>query len=343
MATVSGRLLAVTLATAGLAACSLFVPLDGYDSEPADASMANDASAGDGGDATTESAAPVTDAGSPSAYALAVLSDQPLLYVRLDDPDGSTTPTQTFPADGTRDAIAGGVYRPDAVRFGFPGAIVGDPDTAVYLNGQLGLQQNAISLSDDVRYSFQGNTSYSVEVWALPDAAQILDGGFGRFWSRDEGFDASRQAFTAGVSGTRFFTERITSGDESHSLYQASALLDAAAALSWTHVVVTYDAASSTLSLYIDGALFDHVVTNGGSLDFLQATELVLGGEPGTDAVDDMPTVYIGALDEFALYKQPLDPSKILRHYQIGMGLPVADEGDDDAAADVDANDGSQP
>ncbi len=343
MATVSARILAVTLATASLAACSLFVPLDDYDSQSTDASVADAAQPGDAGphDARADSAPPVTDAGSLSAYARTVLADQPLLYVRLDDPPDASTPTQIFMNDGVVDAsiVSGGAYLASAVQLGVPGAIVGDPDTAVYLNGQLGGQQNAISLSDNVDYSFKGKVSYSVEVWARPDPAQIADGGYGRFWSRDEGFDASRQAFTAGVSGDSFFTERITSGDDTRLLYKSSALLDGTA-IPWVHVVVTYDSITARLAIYVNGAVFDSVVTNGGSLGFLQATELVLGGEPGTtDSNNDEPTIYLGALDEFALYAQPLDASAILRHYQVGMGLPVTDAGSPADAGDADAGD----
>ncbi len=354
MAVISGRMLAATLATAGLAACSIFVPLDDYDSETPDAGSVADASvadAGDAGDAASnprgDSAPPATDAGSLSPYALAVLADQPLLYVRLDDPPGSPTPTQLLVTDAGVDAaiVSGGAYISSAVQLGVPGAIVGDPDTAVSLTGQLGEQQNAISLSDDVRYSFKGETSYSVEVWAKPDPAQIADGGYGRFWSRDEGFDTARQAFTAGVNGGNFFTERITNGDDSHPLYIGSALLDpAAASLPWVHVVVTYDTTTANLSLYADGVLLQTLATNGGSLDFLQATDLILGGEPGTDTASDQPTVYIGALDEFALYARPLDPTTILHHYEIGMGLPPSDAGAPvDAGSDADVDADAQP
>lgn len=351
MAVLSGRMLAATLATTGLAACSIFVPLDGYDSETRDGGSATDASVADAGDAggsaRRDSAPPATDAGSLSSYALAVIADRPLLYVRLDDPPGTPTPTQLLVTDAGMDAVivSGGAYIASAVQLGVPGAIVGDPDTAVSLTGQLGEQQNAISLSDDVRYSFKGDTSYSVEVWARPDPAQIADGGYGRFWSRDEGFDMSRQAFTAGVNGGNFFTERITDGDDSRPLYIGSPLLDPTApSLPWVHVVVTYDTTTANLALYADGVLLQTILTNGGSLDFLQATDLILGGEPGTGTVSDQPTVFIGALDEFALYARPLDPTTILHHYEIGVGLPLSDAGSPaDAATDADVDADAQP
>ena len=312
------------LVVSTVAACSLLVPLSDYDADPVDG--ATDASTMADGDATSTKdaapeAAPASDAQPPplSAYAELVLTDQPLLYVRLDDTNATAPPTSLV-LDGGRASL--GAYNATAVELGKAGAIVGDPDTAVHLTGNLDGQHYAISLGSDMRYSLDGPTSYSLEIWALPDRAQQIAGSYGRFFSHDEGFDSGRQAVTGGFIGDQLFAERIVAGDVSNDVYTDSLpALDAAAPLAWLHCVVTYDASTHQLLLYANGAVVGLATTNGGALDFEQATDLLLGGEPGNGGTGDKVTIYSGELDEFALYAQVLDGGTIARHYQVGAGL----------------------
>src|SRR5262245_19488006 len=89
-------------------------------------------------------------------YASAVLADQPRLYYRLGDVQGTTVRDSSGNASN---AIVG--RNLDAqVTMGMPGALAGDPDTATYFQGS-------------------GNAGNGSEGWAaFPDAWSMFAGDF---------------------------------------------------------------------------------------------------------------------------------------------------------------------
>jgi hypothetical protein len=296
MGRVGRGVLAVAGATS-LAACSLIVDTKGL-SGGGGGSGGNAAGFADGGDASSPGPGGPTaggEAGVDSAYSAAVLADHPLAYWRLGE---STTPRAVDRSPNGND----GVYEGD-VTLGAPGALVGDPDTALSLGGD-GFVRVGITSA----FGFTGGAPYSIEVWINP----ILDGDYHTVLSRDDRpdnglkppTDGYTMTFNPGTPPQMYFTPLQGGGSSQVTTTAVQAGV-------WTHVVVTFD--QVTLRLYLDGKVvssYDSPVAVGTA-----KSPFVLGGDWGGNS-----SSYKGLVDEVALYSTALGANRIASHYAIGKG-----------------------
>src|SRR5690348_8202795 len=102
-----------------------------------------------------------------SAYSTAVLADGPSSYWRLGETSGSTATDQRGAAPGTYSGH---------VTLGQPGALTGDPDPAVALDGSSAL------VSAGSAYNFAGTAAFTLEAWVAPT---IVDGQYRRIVSKE--------------------------------------------------------------------------------------------------------------------------------------------------------------
>ena len=79
---------------------------------------------------------------------------------------------------------------------------------------------------------------------------------------------------------------------------------------SWTHVAVTYDAASGEADIYINGSA--QAGANVGTNLMTTANDIYMGQVPGS------PNYYSGQLDEISLYRRPLNPEEVYNIYASG-------------------------
>lgn len=85
----------------------------------------------------------------------------------------------------------------------------------------------------------------------------------------------------------------------------------------WHHIAITYDAASSSLTLYVDGAVNPNIAkwgTHGDiNIDDSKISEFRIGAGPGTSyATDDwLSSTWKGSLDQFRFYNTVLSPTEI--------------------------------
>ncbi|HEX5415421.1 MAG TPA: N,N-dimethylformamidase beta subunit family domain-containing protein, partial [Chloroflexota bacterium] len=217
----------------------------------------------------------------PSAYRDAVVADQPLSYWRLDESGGSSA--------GDWQHLNNGAYV-GAPSLGQPGALAGDPDTAVLFNGT--------SQYVSVPYNASLNpAAFSVEVWAKPA------GGAGTY----RGVVASRSYPTgwvlyAGADNTWQFW--VNNGTGMLSVPGGPVSLNV-----WSQLVGTFD--GTTARLYVNGVL----VSSGTVASYQpQASRpLVVGqSEPGSGFF------FPGVVDEPAVYPTALTASQVQHHYLIG-------------------------
>jgi hypothetical protein len=93
----------------------------------------------------------------------------------------------------------------------------------------------------------------------------------------------------------------------------------------WTHIALTYDAATSTFTLYKDGAVANSRVLGGGSygdLKFDNVMGLVLGSfafqtDPSltNHGPESWAKSFNGALDQFRIFTRALTPSEVSNLY----------------------------
>lgn len=288
------------VATSSILSCSLMVDTSGFDgertqTEPVDldpppeppeprgdaesGAERSEAGADALSDAASESAAPVR------SYRDEVLADNPLAYWRL----GESEATPAADEVGTSPGVYLGI-----ITFGTAGAIVGDTNTAVLLDG------NGAHVNIGDRFAFTQTPSFSLEAWVKPE---FLDDNFRRIFSREMEKGGVRSGYFVAAS----------MDDTSFSVYQSTDIGGPPLAIGvYSHVVATSN--GSSLRLYINGEL----VAEEAAPITVQATEseLRLGRKSSSSS-----NSFSGAIDEVAVYGHALSASRVLAHYQAGLGL----------------------
>jgi len=222
------------------------------------------------------------------SYEAVVLADGPIGYWRL----GEATGAVALPTAGTVAGTYVGGYT-----LGAPGALTGDSDTAVSMNGASG----SVAFGD--AFDFPGDVPYSIEVWVRPT---VIDSDYRRIVSKETLMTPlARQGYTLILQSGGLGFERWRDG--SANATTTSPLL----VLVYSHVVGTY--ANNTLSLYVNGVLADSSPTDLilADIDFPLT---LAASSAGTNA-------FAGSVDELAIYDKALTSDRVLAHYNAGQGL----------------------
>lgn len=258
-------------------------------------------------------------------YQSTVLSHNPKAYYRMND-DTSRVPIQKN--SGTLGPAFNATNDLDGVVHSIPGAIVGDPNHAVFYD---------FTTRTEIPFSAVLNPPntqpFTIEAWFYPASDQTSNG---------QSPLANRWTLGGGRQGWVFFQRKPDAnylGGEPvgwncrmYNGVDGSGKLDVTSLVpyqigKWQHVVVVYDPVqitNATLTMYIDGvAANTNIWAGGGS-----------GTEPGylpvTSNLNPQPSMalgnyndgnsslnpFFGGVDEFALYTNKLTPAQILSHYQ---------------------------
>ncbi|MBN9163575.1 MAG: LamG domain-containing protein [Myxococcales bacterium] len=271
------------------AGCSLFVLDEGEFSGGGRAPATErdaDVAPSEAGASDPDGASPDTGVdAATSRYASAILADEPTLYSRLGESKG-TTAKATAGADGT--------YSVAGLALGAPGAIAGDPDTAVTLTDGSG------RITIDTGASFDGLVPFSVELWVKPSPSNTTLGLVfdHTYWS---GSERRGWNFLAGNEQTNF--ERWVSATDRSIAYGAPVSVG-----QWHHLVGTFDGA--TLRVYVDGLRVSESTT---SVVLPARTSVLTIGHQSCDC--GRSNSFIGDIDELAVYDRALTDTQIAAHY----------------------------
>jgi hypothetical protein len=242
-------------------------------------------------------------------YASTVAGLNPVAYYRL-----STTnpiPTELAATNlGSLGTVLNGQYQSMSLTRGVTGAIVGDPDKSVGIDGSQGQQVV-------VPYSAAYNPSgpFSVEFWAKPAVGSTASGNHTAAISMINGENPvnanDRSGWCVRYSGSDWqFVIGFDHSDGATFYSTTLAASGTAAEDVWQHVVAVYT--PSLVSIYVNGALAASQAPANPVLPNF-AAPLILGdrGYTGWD--------FIGDLDEFALYTSELSAAEIKQHYDNGV------------------------
>jgi hypothetical protein len=218
-----------------------------------------------------------------------------------------------------------------------PGGVLGDPDKAANFPGYAGIQ---VPFSTDLNPSI----AFTVECWARADA---LSTGTSRtlFASRNREQTSNWHfGYYVGVDTAdqwQFNTGHKTSG--------VRVLTGGIADTNWHHIVCTYDDATLTKNLYVDGQLvaFDNPPLNtfaanlgfGTLLDDPPPTDEGIGTTVAADRYAGSPVLFWGDMDEVAVYDYALTSTQVAKHYTTA-GPPSVSIGKDGANVVVSWNKG---
>lgn len=285
-----GRRYALVFGLAGLTACTLVTPLDGLVGG-AVTPASEEASVDAGGDAPTgEDANPVPDAdagdssGVTSRYAAAVLQDAPVRYFRFGEDAGS----------GVVDTVTGlRVERPvSGVSIGAPGALIGDPDTAVSFDGSGRL---LLPAGED----FPGTAAFTIEFWIKDATPTPLC-----FVVDHTDYSSGRKGWSV-FAGDNLGFERYASASNFNGTATPSPSKN-----EWHHVVATTNGTQQ--SVFVDGILkANNTVT--ATLPALSIPYAV-----GGQNCDCSGQRFVGVLDELAIYDKALLSERIATHFAAG-------------------------
>lgn len=290
---------ALVLALLALSACSLVTSLDGFSGGGGTDDGGREGSAqNDGGDGATDGA-PGTDSGDAGEagpdrsqlYALAVLSDKPRGYWRLEEIAGV--------------AAKGENGRYDGVYVESPG--LGAPGAAGSRAMKLSKDTQARMRVDSPDFRFPGNSAYTVELWAK--AGELKDyqwlGG-----TETAGGGRSGWSLLGDANGAIRYEVWNPDGDGGST--QVRGLSITATGLTpggFHHIVMAYGGTS--VIGYIDGVRTVVFPTAGVVPD---SGHLLVWGCRGDLAgcLDDW------TIDELAIYDFQLDQTRVEAHYDLG-------------------------
>lgn len=250
-----------------------------------------------GADLAHDAAGASVDAAARRSYVAEVLADAPHAYYRLGEASGDVA------VDSSGHGLDAGYERTldGVVAYGESGAIAGDDDTAVYLQG--------LGNADDVNPGSRGN------VWLPPEAFAFAGDFTVEAWIQPRGVspdgwrsalfiweDYEDRGFRTGVTDA-FELELWTSEaglamGPTTSQRTGPILQDGA----WQHVA--FVRTSAAVTIYVDGA-----AVLSGALDMLLPTP---ADERGFGAFHGMPSTL--AFDEVALYDYALPAARIAAH-----------------------------
>lgn len=228
------------------------------------------------------------------SYEAVIAADAPVSLWRLDE----TSLNTMFDAFGHNDG-----YYTNTATLGAPGALVGDPDTAVTGDG-------SAAWFGVVPYSGTlGSSDFTLECWAkVPDSsANYCPVSFydsvskhGDFYYSDAGAGAWRAAIGAGTDPYLFY-------------YLGDTPFANIVPNQWMHLVITYagSGANSGLRCYVNGQWGGNVY---GNFNRNLSAPLLIGG---IGAAINYPMK--GSVDEVAFYTHALSQAQIQAHYNAAV------------------------
>lgn len=229
----------------------------------------------------------VTIPAPPDDYASTVAADGPSGYWRLGETSGSTTADATGAPSG---AIKGGVT------LGQAGALIGDPNTAMGLDGSTGY----ISVAN--RTGLNSTGDFTVEAWVKP---ATVGGVTGAIVHKGGSTGNAVWQYRLSLTSTGKWRGTAFSGSTAFQVTDPGTPVVNA----WTYLALTRS--GDTLTLYVNGLSVAMGTMTGATNT---STGLFAIGRTGSASTD----YFKGAIDEAAFYPTALSSSRIFAHYTAG-------------------------
>jgi hypothetical protein len=256
---------------------------------------------------------PVADAPAKTAYMKAVLADNPIGYWRLGESGGTMALDSANNPAPPHYGIQNGMAGVGVTLGGAAGAIFGETDRAATFNGDGYIY---FSISDSEPFNFDIGHPFTIEAWFRTDAKSQFMGivSKGRHYP---GVANTSPGYFLGVGPygpNRSFGPYVQLEGGGVMYRCAGGELNDG---KWHHLVARYcgDRGLDSLTLFVDGkriATEQTVSGSEGKIDMQNQAPLRIG-------CIESEELFVGALDEVAIYGWAVDEASIARHYQAGV------------------------
>jgi hypothetical protein len=246
------------------------------------------------------------------------MAKKPVGYWRLGEPGGPTAHNET---QSSHDGLFQG-----NVAYNEPGALAGDPNTAIKLDGQDAYVE--IPDSEDFSQPTSGE-GMTVEVWVRPDFL-VFDGQTAEHYIHWLGKGEHGQY----EWGMRFYSQNSSRPNRiSAYIWNPDGALGSGAYVQdtvlpgvWIHVVACYapgdmNDPDAGVSIYRDGVLRGSPQTQKGALYSAYNIVPVHGNAPVRFGTRDLGSFLNGGQDEIAIYPRVLSAEEIRENYPAGSGI----------------------
>jgi hypothetical protein len=216
-----------------------------------------------------------------------VLADSPVSYWRLGEQSGTTAADSG--AGGNPGTIVGGVT------LGAPGALAGDPNTAMTFNGGYVNVPNKANLDP--------TGDLTVEAWAKPTTLGVTQ----TVVHKGDGTSESGWQYRLSMTSSNHWRGTVYVGGTAYTVTDPNT----ESAGQWYYLAMTRS--GSTLTLYVNGAAVA-TTTVGGALN--STTGLLAIGRTGSASEPSWSTYpFAGTIDEVAVYNHALTATRVQAHY----------------------------
>jgi len=243
-----------------------------------------------------------------NSYAEAVLADSPSGYWRL----GEVGSTKTAVNIGSTGATINGTYTNgptlSTIHAGASDGWADNDTAATFASGST----TSVIIPNDSSITPSG-TSMSVDFWINPtsftDSAWVEKGLIGCAGG------CKQQWYIRYLNGTG----KIDLSYVNAAHWYEIMITPAAAGIStgtWSHVAMTFDSSTNTLSLYVNGSLVTSTTADAGPGVYAQnSVTMSIGGNP-------YETYFNGSIDDVAFYNSALSAARVSAHYA-ARSVPV--------------------
>jgi hypothetical protein len=225
-------------------------------------------------------------------YASVVLADGPVAYWRLEEPVGATTVKNEVSSLHTAVASSG-------TTLGQPGLVKGS-------SGAARLDGGYLDVLGAEALRFAGGAPFTLEAWIKPSNAGVSAGN-ARFICVGSALDDTNNGYYMYHVGGALQADR-RAGGMNVGAYAANAVVGEAV----LHVVVTHD--GSVIEIHVNGASVAKSSPSNLSISVVP-TGLRWGGRPS----EDVTNLFVGTIDELAIYDSALSKVRIQAHYAAGV------------------------
>lgn len=248
----------------------------------------------------------------PISYSEAVLSDNPVAYWRFNETDTAGGLVDHADDPATQAGSQNGNFTGEPI-FGEPGALLSDDDPAVRWNpnddsGQDYATVTGLPISD----------SFTVELWGKSATEKWNVFGWLASAREANGFIVHPDEDRYGNTGTSWDGYVHDSSGNHHSIAEHEFSTSDLDIQDWHHYVITFDDASDTGRMYLDGRMVGEDTSMTFSRDATGTINLLLGRDKNNGRYGD------GWLDEVAVYLEPLTETQIQTHYQASLPEPTS-------------------